>query len=108
MPHRHQDAAAGVGAGSDAAEPEAREHEPRVGLDGGRYGLELQRRVAREAREWPAPGGYVVFEVFEVFEVGEDQEQDCIRLLLDAGFRSWSEGCEDLGVTVVIGRAPAG
>lgn len=35
MPHRPQDAAAGVGAGSDAAEPEAREHEPLVGLDGG-------------------------------------------------------------------------
>ncbi|MHA7191527.1 hypothetical protein ACX80N_14690 [Arthrobacter sp. MDT2-16] len=102
MPHRHQDAAAGVGAGSDAAEPEAREHEPRVGLDGGRDGLELQRRVAREAREWPAPGGYVLS------EVGEVQEQDCIRLLLDAGFRSWSEGCEDLGATVVIGRDPAG
>ena len=46
--------------------------------------------------------------LFEGGEVGEDQEQDCIRLLLDAGFRSWSEGCEDLGVTVVIGRAPAG
>ncbi|WP_105032074.1 hypothetical protein [Arthrobacter ruber] len=102
MPHRPQDAAAGVGAGSDAAEPEAREHEPLVGLDGGWDGLELQRRVAREARGWPVPGGYVLS------EVGEDQEQDCIRLLLDAGFRSWSEGCEDLGVTVVIGRAPAG
>ncbi|MHA7209118.1 putative protein N(5)-glutamine methyltransferase [Arthrobacter sp. MDT1-65] len=79
--------------------PEAREHEPLISLDGGRDGLELQRRVARRAPEWLAPGGHVLF------EVGEDQEQDCLRLLRDAGFEACSRSRGDIGATVVIGTA---
>jgi hypothetical protein len=36
---------------------EARDHEPRIALDGGRDGLPLHRRVAREVNSWLAPGG---------------------------------------------------
>ncbi|GAA2792876.1 putative protein N(5)-glutamine methyltransferase [Saccharopolyspora taberi] len=43
--------------------PEAREHEPRVALDGGADGLDVQRRVAADARRWLAPGGSVLVEV---------------------------------------------
>jgi release factor glutamine methyltransferase len=81
--------------------PEAREHEPLISLDGGWDGLELQRRVAREAREWLVPGGHLLF------EVGEDQEQDCVRLLGAAGFRAWSRTRPEIGATVVVGRSPA-
>ena len=42
--------------------PEARVHEPRVALDGGDDGLDVVRRVARDARAWLAPGGSVLVE----------------------------------------------
>ena len=47
----------------DLLPPEARDHEPRSTLDGGEDGLDVVRRVAREARDWLAPGGHVVVEV---------------------------------------------
>ena len=42
--------------------PEARLHEHHVALDGGRDGLEIHRRVAREAADWLVPGGLLVIE----------------------------------------------
>ncbi|MGI8645733.1 MAG: putative protein N(5)-glutamine methyltransferase [Nocardioides sp.] len=41
---------------------EARDHEPRVALDGGPDGLDLVRRVAAAAPGWLAPGGTVLVE----------------------------------------------
>ncbi|HEY1487275.1 MAG TPA: putative protein N(5)-glutamine methyltransferase [Micromonosporaceae bacterium] len=43
--------------------PEARDHEPRVALDGGSDGLDVARRVAAGAVDWLAPGGHLLFEV---------------------------------------------
>ena len=42
--------------------PEARAHEPRVALDGGRDGLDVLRRVAAGAPAWLAPGGHLLIE----------------------------------------------
>lgn len=42
--------------------PEAREHEPRIALDGGPDGLAVLRRVVAEAPRWLAPGGCVLLE----------------------------------------------
>ncbi|MCX2924156.1 putative protein N(5)-glutamine methyltransferase [Streptomyces sp. NEAU-W12] len=42
--------------------PEARDHEPRVALDGGADGLDVLRRVAAGAPEWLAPGGCLLVE----------------------------------------------
>jgi len=42
--------------------PEAREHEPRVALDGGTDGLDVHRRIAIRAPSWLAPGGHLVVE----------------------------------------------
>ena len=42
--------------------PEARVHEPRVSLDGGADGLDVQRRVAAGAPAWLAPGGHLLIE----------------------------------------------
>ncbi|TCJ00100.1 putative protein N(5)-glutamine methyltransferase [Aeromicrobium sp. IC_218] len=42
--------------------PEARDHEPRVALDGGADGLDVHRRVAAEACTWLSPMGVVVIE----------------------------------------------
>ncbi|MFC8566452.1 putative protein N(5)-glutamine methyltransferase [Streptomyces sp. NPDC057245] len=45
--------------------PEARDHEPRHALDGGRDGVEVHRRVAAGARAWLAPGGSLLIETSE-------------------------------------------
>ena len=42
--------------------PEARDHEPRVALDGGADGLDVQRRVAADAPAWLRPGGALLIE----------------------------------------------
>ena len=43
--------------------PEARDHEPRVALDGGGDGLDVQRRIIAEApRRGCAPGGHLLIE----------------------------------------------
>jgi release factor glutamine methyltransferase len=42
--------------------PEARDHEPRVALDGGADGLDLARRVMAVAPRWLAPAGVVIVE----------------------------------------------
>ncbi|MDT0202991.1 putative protein N(5)-glutamine methyltransferase [Nocardioides sp. AE5] len=43
--------------------PEAREHEPRIALDGGSDGLTLARRVLEDAPDWLARDGSVHIEV---------------------------------------------
>ncbi|MCW2789540.1 MAG: putative protein N(5)-glutamine methyltransferase [Aeromicrobium sp.] len=42
--------------------PEARDHEPRVALDGGTDGVDLHRRVSAAAGDWLAPGGRLLVE----------------------------------------------
>lgn len=44
---------------------EARDHEPRVALDGGADGVHVHRRVADQAGEWVRPGGTVLVETSE-------------------------------------------
>ncbi|WP_226367137.1 putative protein N(5)-glutamine methyltransferase [Pseudonocardia sp. ICBG162] len=71
--------------------PEARDHEPRTALDGGRDGLDPARRVAAGAGEWLAPGGALLIEtgtaqapvLAQVFgghglvaRIGHDQDRD--------------------------------
>ena len=60
--------------------PEARDHEPRVALDGGADGLDLHRRVLAEAGPWLAPGGAVVI------ETSRSQAAGTVAPLHDAGF----------------------
>ena len=42
--------------------PEARDHEPRVALDGGADGVDLHRRLSAEATDWLGPGGVLLVE----------------------------------------------
>ncbi|WP_326834233.1 putative protein N(5)-glutamine methyltransferase [Amycolatopsis rhabdoformis] len=82
--------------------PEAREHEPLVALDGGADGLDVLRRVVREAPQWLAPGGRVLF------ETSEGQAGPAVAAVTRVGLRAWAEESEDLGATVVVGeRSPA-
>lgn len=80
--------------------PEARLHEPLATLDGGEDGLEIQRRVVREAREWLAPGGHLLL------EIGRDQEAACLDILDAGGLQSWTRTDDAVGAVIVIGQAP--
>jgi release factor glutamine methyltransferase len=76
--------------------PEARVHEPRLTLDGGADGLELHRRIAREAPEWLAPHGAVVI------EVGEDQAAASASAFAAAGFTTAVHRDDDRDATVLV------
>ena len=61
-------------------EPEVREHEPMMALDGTGDGLKFYRRIAKEAGTWLKPGGAVYL------EIGYDQGKAVSELLSEAGF----------------------
>lgn len=64
----------------DGLDPNVRDHEPRLALDGGADGLDLIRRLAVQARSVLAPGGLLLLEI-------DDSHPDLILpLLIDAGF----------------------
>jgi release factor glutamine methyltransferase len=80
--------------------PEARDHEPRVALDGGGDGLDVARRVVTGARDWLAPGGALLF------EVGDTQLATATQVVSAAGLAPRVVTDDDLGATVVVGTAP--
>ena len=77
---------------------EARDHEPRSALDGGRDGLDVFRRVTVGAPRWLAPGGVVAS------EVTGSQADAAVAALREAGLSADVTSEEDLEATVVIGR----
>jgi len=80
--------------------PEARLHEPRLSLDGGADGLDVQRRVARQARPWLAPGGRLLV------ETSRQQASGTLALLTEAGLDAEVVRSEELDATVVTGTRP--
>jgi release factor glutamine methyltransferase len=80
--------------------PEARDHEPRVALDGGPDGLDVARRVVEGAPGWLAPGGCLMF------ETGEDQVSAAVGLVEGRGLLPRVVTDDELGATVVIGTLP--
>jgi release factor glutamine methyltransferase len=80
--------------------PEARDHEPRRALDGGRDGLDVVRRLAGVAAAWLAPGGHLLV------ESSEPQAPSVIGLLATAGLAPRVVASEELGATVVLGSVP--
>jgi release factor glutamine methyltransferase len=78
--------------------PEAREHESRVALDGGRDGLSFHRRVAADASAWLAPGGCLLI------ETSARQARGTSSIVAAAGFDARTVHSEELDGTVVIGR----
>jgi release factor glutamine methyltransferase len=79
---------------------EARDHEPRVALDGGADGLDVLRRVAAGAPEWLAPGGCLLT------ETSERQAPAAARIFIDAGLTARLAVSEELSAHVVIGVLP--
>ena len=80
---------------------EARRHEPRVALDGGADGLDVQRRVSAAAPQWLAPGGYLLVETSERQAPQTVETVACHRLIPRVA------SCDELNATVVIGTRPA-
>lgn len=80
---------------------EAREFEPAIALDGGADGVDLVRRIAREARAWLSPEGCLAL------EVGESQTDRVAGLLDDLGYLTRAVASEEYGSAVVVGRRPA-
>lgn len=90
--------------------PEARDHEPHVALDGGVDGVDVHRRLAREAPGWLAPGGVVMIETshsqlpltlgalggagLATFEVTDDEVGGCVAVGLNAADRATTRAAE--------------
>lgn len=64
----------------DGLEPEVKEHEPRLALDGMADGLHFYRRLAAEGGGFLKPGGTIYL------EIGWDQGGEVCVLLREAGF----------------------
>ena len=77
--------------------PEARDHEPRVTLDGGADGVDIQLRVAAGAAEWLAPGGHLLI------ETSVDQAPLTVDAFRRGGLTAGVRRAEDVDGTVVIG-----
>ncbi|MBQ9563799.1 MAG: peptide chain release factor N(5)-glutamine methyltransferase [Lachnospiraceae bacterium] len=60
-------------------QPEVRDHDPRLALDGGEDGLSFYRRICREAGAHLAPGGILAV------EIGSSQAQEVARLFEENG-----------------------
>ncbi|KFF60837.1 methylase [Cryobacterium sp. MLB-32] len=80
--------------------PEARLYEARVALDGGPDGLEVQRRIAAEARPWLAPGGHVLI------ETSTEQAPQTVELFSKTGLACQIAHSQKTRATVVIGTSP--
>lgn len=63
-------------------DPEVRDHDPMMALDGGEDGLDFYRIIAAEAPKYLTPDGSILL------EIGYDQGESVSALLKGAGFRN--------------------
>jgi len=80
---------------------EARLYEPKVALDGGVDGLEVQRRVTAAAPSWLASGGHLLI------EASEHQTPRVVEDFAANGLIPRIAGSRELSATVVVGAKPA-
>ena len=80
---------------------EARIHEPRVALDGGADGLDVQRRVTAAAPRWLASGGHLLI------ETSERQAPQTVEIFTRNGLIPRVARSDELDATVVIGTGQA-
>lgn len=82
-----------------ALDPEVRDHDPRLALDGGADGLAFYRRIAAGAGAHLRPGGLVAL------EIGRDQAVPVAAMLAVAGITDIATRRDLGGITrVVLGR----
>ena len=80
----------------DGLEPEVRDHEPRIALDGLEDGLHFYRALALDCSKHLNPGGSVCF------EIGYDQAEDVGRILAIAGYSGIETIKDDPGQDRVV------
>ncbi|KAA9378276.1 putative protein N(5)-glutamine methyltransferase [Microbispora cellulosiformans] len=80
--------------------PEARDHEPKVALDGGADGLDVVRRVVAEAARWLAPGGHLLV------ETSRGQAGEAAEAVARAGLTPRLTVSDELDATAVAGALP--
>jgi len=78
--------------------PEARDHEPRIALDGGADGVDIHRRVAEQAPTWLRTGGHLII------ETSRRQAPLTFEAMTAQGFEARVESSDDLDATAVVGR----
>ena len=85
-------------------EPEVRDHEPRLALDGGEDGLDYYRRIVDEGPDFIRSGGYLLL------EIGAGQDPAIESLIDQAGRFAEVEIKSDLNdiPRIVVARLPAG
>ena len=77
------------------------QHEPHMSLDGGPDGLRLIEKLARQAREFINPQGYLLM------EVAYNKSPDVVELLKNLGYVKIHSCKDDAGLgRVVIGQQP--
>jgi release factor glutamine methyltransferase len=64
----------------ESLEPEVRDHDPMLALDGKEDGLYFYRQIIIEGKEYLKDGGYLLF------EIGYDQGESVPALLEAAGY----------------------
>jgi release factor glutamine methyltransferase len=77
--------------------PEARDHEPRIALDGGADGVDVHRRVAEQAPRWLKSGGHLVI------ETSRRQATLTTAAVARHGFDTRVVTSSDLDATAVVG-----
>jgi release factor glutamine methyltransferase len=80
--------------------PEARDHEPRIALDGGDDGLDIHRRIAAAASGWLAPGGHLLI------ETSRAQAPLTAEAMNSNGLQARVTSSNELDATVAIGVLP--
>lgn len=80
-----------------AMPPEARDHEPRVALDGGGDGIDVVRALAAQARAWLRPGGHLLV------ECAAHQADTAADALAGTGFAESVARDDERDATVVAG-----
>lgn len=82
--------------------PEARLHEPRLALDGGPDGVDLHRRLVRDAVDWLRPGGALII------ETSDGQATLTSSLMTSAGLTGVVDRDPERWATAVTGRRTGG
>ncbi len=77
---------------------EAREHEPRLALDGGVDGLDVLRRLVPRAVGWLSPGGWLLT------ECAPSQATRGASVIRDGGLDPLIHNDSELDVAIVVGR----
>ena len=80
----------------EGLEPEVRDHEPRLALDGAEDGLKFYRILAEKGREHLAAGGYIYM------EIGWDQAEPVTELFGEAGYRDVTVTRDMAGLNRVV------